>query len=505
MAYREAWALQRGLHRGPAGEGSADDHLLLLEHPHVYTLGRNADAVPRAGRPRRRSAPTPRRRPRRRRHLPRSRPARRLPDPAPAGEGRSAALPDTVAYVTLARGRPDRHARRTWACRRRSPHRLPRRVGRAGHAQARKIAAIGVRIERAGRCTASRSTSSPDLAYFGHIVPCGIEDYGVTSLAAEGVDVTMRQAVDAFVARFVSAVVPRLGRSIRCGLASQSDADLSPFSRGAGPGSRSVSQMARPTRVLHHRRAHAQTGGHVGAAARSAGRGGRRGRGVDHRPQARLDAGAGPPRIGASWASSTRCATSVWSRCARRRVVRTCRSAGPTAPPRSWCAASDAPAPAGSAWSTPATRKRSTPPSPIVWPRPSRGWASSSRSSRWWPATICPTGERPHVAATIRAIRARQPRHAGRGAHLRLQGRRRVAADRLRRPTRRDEPQHRDRARLQRAVRPSARLRPFAVGPGEVGRCRPHHQVGARGRHGRDRGRDRRRRSPTSPPSVSRS
>ena len=43
VAYREAWALQRGLHRGPAGDGSADDHLLLLEHPHVYTLGRNAE------------------------------------------------------------------------------------------------------------------------------------------------------------------------------------------------------------------------------------------------------------------------------------------------------------------------------------------------------------------------------------------------------------------------------------------------------------------------------
>jgi lipoyl synthase len=38
VPYRDAWALQRGLHAH-----SPDDHLLLLEHPHVYTLGVRAD------------------------------------------------------------------------------------------------------------------------------------------------------------------------------------------------------------------------------------------------------------------------------------------------------------------------------------------------------------------------------------------------------------------------------------------------------------------------------
>ncbi|HEX4905591.1 MAG TPA: lipoyl synthase, partial [Acidimicrobiales bacterium] len=38
VRYRDAHALQRGLF-----ESSADDHLLLLEHPHVYTLGVRAD------------------------------------------------------------------------------------------------------------------------------------------------------------------------------------------------------------------------------------------------------------------------------------------------------------------------------------------------------------------------------------------------------------------------------------------------------------------------------
>ena len=36
----------------------------------------------------------------------------------------------------------------------------------------------------------------PDLSMFDHIVPCGIADKAVTSIAAEGIDVSMREVVD---------------------------------------------------------------------------------------------------------------------------------------------------------------------------------------------------------------------------------------------------------------------------------------------------------------------
>jgi lipoyl(octanoyl) transferase len=43
VPYREAWALQRRL-AGERADGLIGDRLLLLEHPTVLTLGRNADA-----------------------------------------------------------------------------------------------------------------------------------------------------------------------------------------------------------------------------------------------------------------------------------------------------------------------------------------------------------------------------------------------------------------------------------------------------------------------------
>ena len=54
-----------------------------------------------------------------------------------------------------------------------------------------KIAAIGVRVRRWVTLHGFSVNVSPDLAHYGGIVPCGISDFGVTSLAALGHSVVM--------------------------------------------------------------------------------------------------------------------------------------------------------------------------------------------------------------------------------------------------------------------------------------------------------------------------
>ncbi len=81
-------------------------------------------------------------------------------------------------------------------------HRAPGRIGiwvGQGAAEA-KIAALGIRVKRWVTLHGFSINVDPDLAHFGGIVPCGISEFGVTSLAAQGKEMPMSR-VDAALKR----------------------------------------------------------------------------------------------------------------------------------------------------------------------------------------------------------------------------------------------------------------------------------------------------------------
>jgi lipoyl(octanoyl) transferase len=65
-----------------------------------------------------------------------------------------------------------------------------------------KIAAIGVKLRRWVSFHGVSLNVEPDLAHFGGIVPCGVVDHGVTSLADLGLPVTLDEADAALRASF---------------------------------------------------------------------------------------------------------------------------------------------------------------------------------------------------------------------------------------------------------------------------------------------------------------
>jgi lipoic acid synthetase len=190
VPYAEADALQRALH-----DRSHDDYLLLLEHPHVYTLGTRAHLEHVLVPPASVGAELVR--------------TDRGGDVTYHGPGQLVGYP-IVTLPDWRDGRPD-----VVAYVRRVETALVGALARLGvdaHTEAgftgvwvgdEKIAAIGVKVARDRSRHGFALNVDPDLAMFGHIVPCGIRDRGVTSLARVlGESPDMRDVVDAVVDAF---------------------------------------------------------------------------------------------------------------------------------------------------------------------------------------------------------------------------------------------------------------------------------------------------------------
>jgi lipoyl synthase len=234
VRYEDAHALQRAL-----WERSSEHHLLLLEHPHVYTMGLRAraehvlvDDVASVGATLVRTD--------------------RGGDVTYHGPGQLVGYP-IVSVPTGPDSTPSYvHAVEQLVIDVLADVGLPGAGRLEGYPGvwidgARKICAIGVRVSRGRSMHGFALNVSPDLSMFSHIVPCGIADAdkAVTSLAAEGLSsVTMREVVDAVVAR--AAVLWGGGEVERADVAwTVRPSDLSPFTRGEGAGGQPVRLLGR--------------------------------------------------------------------------------------------------------------------------------------------------------------------------------------------------------------------------------------------------------------------
>lgn len=111
----------------------------------------------------------------------------------------------------------------------------------------RKICAVGVRVGRNRTMHGFALNVSTDLVYMReHIVPCGIGELPVTSLQEEGITASMKQVVDVLASR--ATKLWGEGQNIRQDVAWEERIDdLSLFSRGHGAGEpvRLMSRLAR--------------------------------------------------------------------------------------------------------------------------------------------------------------------------------------------------------------------------------------------------------------------
>jgi lipoyl(octanoyl) transferase len=193
VPYKEAWALQNRL-ADARRAGQAPDTLILLEHPHTYTIGRSGS----------------------REHVYLSEDelaARAITclDVDRGGDVTYHGPGQLVGYPIVGLGpRPDVgwYLRSLEACLIDVLADFGIQAGRLeGYTGVwiadRKIAAIGVKVSQGVTTHGFALNVTTDLSLFTHILPCGIADKGVTSMAVElGQAPAMTEVEDAVITHF---------------------------------------------------------------------------------------------------------------------------------------------------------------------------------------------------------------------------------------------------------------------------------------------------------------
>jgi lipoyl(octanoyl) transferase len=203
--YAEAWELQRELLAARA-DGTGPDTLLLLEHPSVYTAGKRTE------------------------------PADRPQDGTPVidvdrggkitwhGPGQLVGYPivklsdpvDVVDYVRRVEQALIHVCDQLGVATGRVEGRSGVWLAADGDRPERKIAAIGIRVQRGVTMHGLEINCNADLGAFGKIIPCGIRDAGVTSLSAElGRDVTVAEVQPLVQAAVLAAIDGTLPVTVR--------------------------------------------------------------------------------------------------------------------------------------------------------------------------------------------------------------------------------------------------------------------------------------------------
>ena len=195
--YKPVWELQKQLHaKRVAGEIS--DVVLLLEHDHVYTFGKNAD----------------------RNHLLDSKPQNAdVIQIDRGGEVTYHGPGQLICYPII--DLRDYQMSVSWYMRRLenvviqfledSGIKTIQKAGLTGvWVNDDKICAMGVRLSKWVTMHGFALNINPDMSYFDGIIPCGIFEYGITSLNEQGIDVSIQAVADIIVKHFDNVFIKNI-------------------------------------------------------------------------------------------------------------------------------------------------------------------------------------------------------------------------------------------------------------------------------------------------------